>query len=119
MVDTRSNMQLYDLDYKPHGRKSLRNLIDRDIGAILYPPPGSLYYQLLCLGGFHGPTHINCEQKKKSKIKKIVLSSARNCTTKSRTNQIYRSLRILGIVIYTDVNIKFIKIHPCISVLIS
>ena len=31
MVDTRSNMQLSDLNYKPHGGKSLRNLIDRSI----------------------------------------------------------------------------------------
>ena len=40
MVDTRSNMQLSDLKSKPHGGKSLRNIIDRAIGSRLYPPPG-------------------------------------------------------------------------------
>ena len=39
MVDTRSNMQLDDLNYKPHGGKGFQNLIDRAIGARLYPPP--------------------------------------------------------------------------------
>ena len=44
MVDKISNMQLVDLNSKPHGRKSLRNLIDRAIGTIVYLPPGSLHY---------------------------------------------------------------------------
>ena len=48
-VDTESSMQLSDLNYKPHGKKSLRNLIDRAIGARLYPSPGSVHYQLCCL----------------------------------------------------------------------
>ena len=38
MVDKRSNMQLSYLNSKPHGRKILRNLIDRAIGARFYPP---------------------------------------------------------------------------------
>ena len=33
MIDTRSNMQLYDLNSKPHGGKSLRDLIDPAIGV--------------------------------------------------------------------------------------
>ena len=63
MVDTILNIQISDLNSKPHGRKSLRNLIDCAIGSQLYPPPGSLHSQLICLGQFHGPTHINCEKK--------------------------------------------------------
>ena len=70
MVDTRSNMQLADLNSKPHGGKSLQNIIDRAIGAQFYPPPGSLLYQHLRLGQFHEPTHINCEQNKKSEKKR-------------------------------------------------
>ena len=70
MVDTISNMQLSDLNYNPHGGKRLQNLIDRVIGTRFYPPPGSLHCQLLRLGKFLGPTNINCEQKKKSEIKR-------------------------------------------------
>ena len=40
IVDTRSNMLLADLNSKPHGRKSLRDLIDRAIDVYFYPPPG-------------------------------------------------------------------------------
>ena len=40
MVDTRSNMQLTDLNSKPHGGKGLQNPIDRVIGVRFYPPPG-------------------------------------------------------------------------------
>ena len=43
MVETRSNIQLADLNSKPDGVKSLQNLIDHAIGAQLYPPPGSLH----------------------------------------------------------------------------
>ena len=68
MVDTRSDMQFSDFDSKPHDGKSLRNIIDRAISAQLYPPPGSVQYKIICLGQFHGPTHINCEQKKTSEI---------------------------------------------------
>ena len=69
IVDTISNMQLSDLNSKPHGGKILQNIINLAIGTILYPHPGSLNYQLLCLVQFHGPTHINCEQNKKIDIK--------------------------------------------------
>ena len=88
MVDTRSNMQLADLNSKPHGRKSIQNIIDRAIGAQLYPPSGSLHYNQLRLSQFHDPAHINCEQKKKSEIKKKKISSALNRTTKSHIDQI-------------------------------
>ena len=70
-VDTISNTQLSDLNSKPHGGKSLQNIIDYSIGNRLYPPSRSLHYQILCLGQFHGPTHINCDQKNKSDIKEI------------------------------------------------
>ena len=62
-------MQLADLNSKPRGGKSLRNLIDCSIGARFYPLPGSVHYQILHLYQFHGPTYINCDQKKKSNIK--------------------------------------------------
>ena len=81
-------MQLADLNYKPHGGKSICNIIDRAIGVRFYPPPGSLRYQQLCIGQFHEPNHINCEQNKKSEIKKSKISSAHNFTTKSRADQI-------------------------------
>ena len=41
MVDTRSNMQLYDLNFRPHGGSSLRDIIDRGIRDRFYPPPRS------------------------------------------------------------------------------
>ena len=41
MVDTISNMQVYDLNSKPHGGKSLRGIIYHAIGVRLYPPSGS------------------------------------------------------------------------------
>ena len=37
-VDTRSNMQLDDLNSNPRGGKSLRDIIDRAILDRLYPP---------------------------------------------------------------------------------
>ena len=49
MVNTRSNVQLADLNSKPHGGKSLRNIIDRAIGVRFNTPPGSLHYQQICL----------------------------------------------------------------------
>ena len=88
MVDTRSNIKLADLNSKSHGRKSLWNIIDHAIGIIFYPPPGSLHYQLLRLGQLHGSSHINCEQKKKGEVKKTLISSVRNRTTKARVDQI-------------------------------
>ena len=70
MADTRSNMQLAYLNSKLHDRKSLQNLIDRAIGVQFYPHPGSLHYQQLHIGHFHEPNYINCDQNKKSDIKK-------------------------------------------------
>ena len=70
MVDTRSNLQRDDLNFKPHGGKSLQNIIDRAIDAQFYPLQVSLHYQKLRLGQFHDPTYINSEKKKKSEINK-------------------------------------------------
>ena len=83
MVDTRSTMQLSDLNSKHHGGKNLQNTIDHAIRFLFYPPPGSLHYHKLRMGHFHEPTNINCEQKKKSEIKKTKISSAHNRTTKA------------------------------------
>ena len=47
MVDTRSNMQLTDLNSKPHGGKSLTSLIDCAIAARFYHPICSEHYKLL------------------------------------------------------------------------
>ena len=69
MVDTTSNMQLADLNSKPHYGKSLKNIIERAIVSLFYPPLVSVYYKLLCLDQFHGSTQTNCEKKKKSEIK--------------------------------------------------
>ena len=88
ILDTRSNTQLFDLDSKPRGGKSLRNLIDCAIGVQFYPPPGSLHYQKLFLGIFNKSDHINCEKKKKSEIKNTKISSSRYRTTKARADQI-------------------------------
>ena len=43
MMYTQSNMQLADLNYKPHEGKSLRNLIDCSIGDLFYTPPVSVH----------------------------------------------------------------------------
>ena len=59
IMDTRSNMQLADLNSKPRGGKSLQNIIYCAIGVQMYPLPGSLQYQQLRLGQFHEPNHIN------------------------------------------------------------
>ena len=95
MVDTRSNMQLADLNAKPHVEKSLQNLIDCAIDVWSYPLPGSLHNQKLCISQFHEPNHINCEQKKKSEIKKTKILSARNRTTKDHANQIWKHRAII------------------------
>ena len=50
MVETRSNLQLSDLNSKPHGVKILQNLIYRAIGVQFYPPTGSLHYHQVWLG---------------------------------------------------------------------
>ena len=88
MVYTRSNMQLADLSSKPHGGKSLRNIIDRDIGARLYPFPVSVHNKILCLDQFHGPTQINFDQKNKSDIKMTKIYNACNLTRKPRADHI-------------------------------
>ena len=85
MVDKKSNMQLADLNSKPHVGKSRRNIIDLDMGALFCHPPGSLHHRIFLQDQFHGPTHINCKQNNKSEIK---ISSARNRATKSCADQI-------------------------------
>ena len=62
-------MQISDLNSKPHGGKSLRDIIYRAIGVCLYPPPVSYYYKLLCIYRFRGSTrtngkHINNNEEK-------------------------------------------------------
>ena len=118
MVYTKSNMQLADLKYKPSVRKSLHNLTDRAIGTILYLPSVSLHYQLLCLGKFHGTTHINYEQKKKSNIKDINIQFTQSYYDIPRRSDL-KIPRIFSIFISRDVNIQLITIHPRISLLIS
>ena len=66
MVDTRSNMQLDNLNYKSHCRKSLRDIIDCVIGFRFYPTPGSEHYKLLHLEQFLVPFHINGKQNNKN-----------------------------------------------------
>ena len=63
MVDTRSNMQLADLNSKPCVGNSLRDLIDRTIVVCFYPPPVSEHYKLFQLDQFHGPSNINDNHK--------------------------------------------------------
>ena len=69
MVDTISNMQLADLNSNPHGRKSLRDIIDRTIGICFYPPLVSEHYKLICLDSFNGSTKINNNFSKKDETK--------------------------------------------------
>ena len=45
-------MQISDLNSKPHGVKSIQNIIDRAIDFQLHPSPGSLHYQKIRLGIF-------------------------------------------------------------------
>ena len=63
MVDTRSNMQLDNLNYKSHCRKSLRDIIDCVIGFRFYPTSGSEHYKLLHIEQFHVPSNINGNHK--------------------------------------------------------
>ena len=88
MVDTRSNMQLSDLKSKPHGGKSIINIMSHSIGYRLCPPSVLVHYKLLRLEQLHGPSHINFDKNKKSCIKMTITSYARNCTTKPRADQI-------------------------------
>ena len=57
MVDTRSNMQLADINSMPHGEKILIDIIDRSIVVLLYPPLGSEHYKLLRLKRFRLYNH--------------------------------------------------------------
>ena len=88
MVDTRSNMQLSDLNSKPHGGKSLRNIIGPSIGSRFYPSSESVHYKLIFLDHFHKLYYINFEKKKKSEIKMTKISNASNPTTKTRAARI-------------------------------
>ena len=56
-------MQLADLNSKPHGGKSPRDIIDRVIGVCFYPPPESENYKLLSLNRFHYSTHIRYKHR--------------------------------------------------------
>ena len=60
----------------PRGGKSLSNLIDCAIGSCFYPPPGSEHYKLLWLDRFHGPSHTNNNQEKKSDNRMMKISNA-------------------------------------------
>ena len=53
MVDTRSNIKLAELNYKNHGGKSLRDLVDCAVGECFYNPPGSDHHKLICIDRFH------------------------------------------------------------------
>ena len=71
MVDKISNMQLDDLNSKPHRAKSPRYIIDPEIGLRFYPPPGSEHHKIIYLNSLHGPTHrqVNSHDKPDKKIK--------------------------------------------------
>ena len=62
-------MQLAGLNSKPHGVKSLRDIIDRTIGFCFYPPPVSEHYKLLHLEKFHESTDINNKHKNNNETK--------------------------------------------------
>ena len=118
MVDTKSNMQLADLNYKPHSGKILRNLIDRAIGAWFYPPPVSLHYQKLFLvrSMIQITSIVSKIRKTRSKrqrypMYKIVLYKPAHIRSKRLRNYI--------IFFFTCVNNQLITNHPRISVLIS
>ena len=66
MVDTRSNIQLANLNSKPRGGKIPRDILYHAIGFRFYPPPGSEHYKVLQLDQFYGPSHINYNHKKKN-----------------------------------------------------
>ena len=71
MVDTRSNMQLADLNFKPHIGKILRDLIYCASEVFFYPPPCSKHYKLFCLDKFHGPSHINDNHRENNETKLV------------------------------------------------
>ena len=75
MVYTRSNIQLADLNSKPHGGQSIGYIIDRAIGVHFYPPPGPEHYKLLRLDRFHGCTnHQSPSNDKNSRKMRWILS---------------------------------------------
>ena len=88
IVDTISNLQLDDLNSKPHGGPILRDLINRKIGARLYPPPGSIYHPLPCLENFYGPTHHETNSHDKSNTKNEVY----NVLCKDHMGKLYHVL---------------------------
>ena len=55
MVDTRSNIQLTDLNAKPHGDPILRDFIDCAIYARFYPPPAPTITHFLASISFMYP----------------------------------------------------------------
>ena len=57
MVDTISNMQLADINYKLYVGKSLRYIVDRAIGIRFHPPLESKHYKIIWLDRFHGYTN--------------------------------------------------------------
>ena len=63
-------MQLSDINYKPHGVQSLRDLINCAIGAHLYSPPDSGHHTLLRLDKFHGTTHHQVNSRDNPNAKK-------------------------------------------------
>ena len=69
MVEKRSNMQLSDLNSKPSGIKSLRDIIYRAVVSHFYTHPGSKNYTLLFLNRFHGSTQINDKHSKNDERK--------------------------------------------------
>ena len=72
MLGTRSNIQFANINSKPHGRQSLRDIIDKTISVFFYTTLGSKHYNLLRLNRFHGYTHhqaqINHKPTKKCNI---------------------------------------------------
>ena len=69
MADTRSKIQLADLNSKPHGGKILRDIADRAIGVRFYSTPGLKHYKPLRLDRFCGSTHINVNHRNNDEAK--------------------------------------------------
>ena len=101
MVDTRSYMQLDDLNSKPHGGKGLQDIINPAIGVCVYPPPGSKQYTLLILDKFHGSTNINDNH---SEIK--ILNSLFLYNVIHQTHAGNIRTKILSLTMYTYVDLK-------------
>ena len=87
MVDTRSNMQLADLNSKPHGGKNLRDLIECAIVPHLYPTPGSEHYIPLWLDQFYGTYHIINNQENNNKNRILKIFNAHKITKNTRVNK--------------------------------